>query len=258
MVCSRPTTKNGEILYPCGKCPACRKFNAAEWAARLEHESGYHSLSSFITLTYSQENFSKSVSKRHIQLFMKKLRKWYPQKLKYFIAAEYGPKTHRAHYHGIIFGASLDQKTLQLIWKNGFVSVGTVRSESIRYTTNYILTKLYDDPPPGSEVQRVFSLKSHGLGRQWALDNQQQLREEGCIRHRGRECPVPRYYVKLLDLPILAEKQDEKRAEYDRLATEWNKRSEAHDETSQIIMARQQSEKAYLSRYQKENQERNI
>lgn len=52
-------------------------------------------------------------SKRDIQLFMKRVRKnidkiifknkKYEKSIRYYIASEYGPTTHRPHYHGIIF-----------------------------------------------------------------------------------------------------------------------------------------------------------
>ncbi len=52
------------------------------------------------------------VCKRDVQNFMKRLRWWISKdkdfnnedrKLRYYIASEYGPKTYRPHYHGVLF-----------------------------------------------------------------------------------------------------------------------------------------------------------
>ena len=73
-----------------------------QWAFRLQQELKVSSSSHFVTLTYNEENLTKSkdgipiVSKRDIQLFIKRLRKALPSyKLRYFLVSEYGPTTLR-------------------------------------------------------------------------------------------------------------------------------------------------------------------
>jgi hypothetical protein len=50
----------------------------------------------------------ESISKRHLQLFLKRLRKHYNvQGIKYLASGEYGGKLDRPHYHLVIFGLPL-------------------------------------------------------------------------------------------------------------------------------------------------------
>ena len=108
---------------PCGHCLGCRVDHAKEWSNRLIMESMYHDSAFFVTLTYDDDHIpivehtdeetgeyfiNSSLCKRDIQLFIKKLRRRFPDdSIRYYIAGEYGPSTGRAHYHAIIFGLHL-------------------------------------------------------------------------------------------------------------------------------------------------------
>lgn len=142
--------------YPCGKCLYCLEKRRLPWTVRLTHERRFWSRfgipTYFVTLTYDPENLPKNgVSKRDIQLFLKRLRKSYnsleDNKLKYFCVSEYGPTTHRAHYHLILFGFNRNlSTTLRYIansWNKGFVKVSRVKPARIRYVTKYS-TKFFD------------------------------------------------------------------------------------------------------------------
>lgn len=108
MQCTKPVFLAREGLnVPCGKCMACRIARSREWTTRLIHELSYWDKASFVTLTYDNEHLpsDNSLSVRHWQLFMKRLRKQVePLKIKYFASGEYGDKFGRPHYHAIIFG----------------------------------------------------------------------------------------------------------------------------------------------------------
>lgn len=110
-------------LVPCGRCLGCRLDYSSQWAARCMLELGYHDSSWFLTLTYDDVHVPRSyvadsetgeaiehltLRYRDFQLFMKRLRKNSGQKLRYYMAAEYGSLTYRPHYHVIIFGLELD------------------------------------------------------------------------------------------------------------------------------------------------------
>lgn len=90
------------------------------------------------------------VSKRDIQLFLKRLRKSLePCKIRYFISSEYGPETHRPHYHGIIFNYPVNhadckekqivnfEKVLQRAWQNGFVRADLCNGPRLNYCAKY-------------------------------------------------------------------------------------------------------------------------
>jgi len=65
--CTNPyyvTSQN--LLVPCGKCLQCRIAHSREWALRVLHEMNFWEDSAFVTLTYSEENCPKSISKREL------------------------------------------------------------------------------------------------------------------------------------------------------------------------------------------------
>ena len=115
----------------------------------------------FITLTYNPENEPTLINKRDVQLFLKRLRQHYVReylrqfpkkerqyrikyapKFRYLICAEYGERTLRPHYHGILFGIpKTDQSEVHVTnaWQKGFVHVGTVTKASIHYVSKYLL-----------------------------------------------------------------------------------------------------------------------
>ena len=112
MQCTNPENyfPNGQLnarKWPCGKCLACELNKQAEWATRLMLERRCHDTAIFFTLTYDQEHCPEQLSKRHVQLFVKRWRKNYGTQPRYFICAEYGSKHGRPHYHGIFFGEKM-------------------------------------------------------------------------------------------------------------------------------------------------------
>lgn len=112
------------VEIPCGKCIGCRLDYSRQWANRMLLELEYHDVAWFVTLTYDNNHVPLSyygdpasgealpamtVCKRDFQLFMKRLRKAYPDdKIRYYCCSEYGPETQRPHYHCILYGLHLD------------------------------------------------------------------------------------------------------------------------------------------------------
>lgn len=71
-----------EMEVPCGQCLGCRLDRARMWTSRIIHEASLHEYdhgNSFVTLTYDDKNLPNnwSLDKRHFQLFMKRLRKFF-------------------------------------------------------------------------------------------------------------------------------------------------------------------------------------
>lgn len=111
------------ILIPCGKCIGCRLEYSRQWANRLMLELQYHDSAYFVTLTYNPGHVPKAyyadpetgeakesltLCKRDVQLFIKRLRKAFPNDhIRYYYCGEYGTQTFRPHYHMIIFGLHL-------------------------------------------------------------------------------------------------------------------------------------------------------
>lgn len=137
------TLKDGNIV-PCSNCPTCRAKRVSSWSFRLKQHEKTSKSSFFVTLTYSTQfvplcdNGLMTLDKRDCQLYFKKLRKANPlAKLSYYLAAEYGTKSKRPHYHIILFDVyNIDSITN--CWEKGAVHIGTVSGASIGYTLKYI------------------------------------------------------------------------------------------------------------------------
>ena len=103
------------VQLPCGQCIGCRLEKSRQWAMRIAHESSLYDQNCFLTLTFSDEHLPQnlSVSKRDLQLFMKRLRKHFaPRKIRFFQCGEYGELNMRPHYHSILFNVDFPDKYL--------------------------------------------------------------------------------------------------------------------------------------------------
>ena len=107
-----PLNKDGKVIVPCGKCMNCLTNRRESWIIRLIEEFKTKK-ATFLTLTYNDENLvyadgeKPTLSKRDVQLFLKRLRKSLKKSIKYYCVGEYGTRTNRPHYHFILFNSSL-------------------------------------------------------------------------------------------------------------------------------------------------------
>ena len=146
------------INLPCGKCLLCRKRRAQEIAIRALFEiKSYDPLQqhSFITLTVDDDHMKEvfpgaRLQHRPFQLFMKRLRKRGID-VRYLMCGEYGEKTHRPHYHAVLFGwypsdSYFDacgcyhgSKMLEQLWPFGHLTVDRVNENRVFYVSGYTL-----------------------------------------------------------------------------------------------------------------------
>lgn len=203
----------GLTAFNCGYCPECLKQRANVWALRSCYESKESPYNMMITLTYDSykrddrgriigENIPDPniiLSKRHVQLFLKRLRKFAGDcKLKYIVCGEHGSRTNRAHYHCLIFGFCFDDlipykkskrgnqiyksPKLTELWGHGICTVDSYRinGQVSRYCTKYIAKN--------TRTEDCFMLFSRGIG------------EKGLLRDfngkfytvEGRRYPIPK------------------------------------------------------------------
>lgn len=208
-----------EFFVPCGKCLYCRLQRRKEWCLRLTHENQHYKKSSFVTLTYDDENINITTSsklptlkKSDLQKYFKKLRKS-GSKFKYYACGEYGENTQRPHYHAILFGIDYDEeKLINTNWNHGSVHIGFVSPDSIRYTAQYIDKKIYgkqsEEHYQGREPE--FQCQSQGMGLKYLEENLKEIIENGYILFKGKEQSIPRYYLKKMEEKLLNRKQWEK------------------------------------------------
>ena len=202
----RGSDLDADYMIPCGKCVACHAERRRDWGIRMFHESQYHEQNSFVTLTYDDDNCPEELCKLDLDRFLARLRKHH--KVRYFLCGEYGEKTHRPHYHAIIFGQDFrggrytyrindelwGNKQLQQTWSHGEVVIGDFTPATAMYTAGYVGKKL------GKE-QEGFTIMSRKppIGWQWAVDNQDQLNRLGHVVIEGRVWPIPKAYFKWID-----------------------------------------------------------
>lgn len=240
MQCFKPIVidvkSNGKkiaMTVPCGKCMGCRIALRREWSVRIMHElDSFGSIGSFITLTYSDINLPENgtLRKDHWQKFMKRLRKYYPdKKIRFYACGEYGGEKKRPHYHAIIFGISLDDleakrvnnrlisRVIERLWRDGFNVVGTVTTDSAQYVAGYIEKKLTGEAGE-EEYEKTgriapFSLCSQGIGKNYCEANSEQIKQLLNITVKGKNVGIPRYYKKRINLDqnALYDKGEEQR-----------------------------------------------
>ncbi|AXL15106.1 replication initiator protein [Microviridae sp.] len=212
MLCSKPYRKGIES-FPCGRCTPCLLNRQSVWATRCHLESLLWGDSIFITLTYDDEHLptTQKAGRRSVQLFLKRWRKLLPQKIRYFIAMEYG-KLGRMHFHGIIFNASrFDAESLNAAWENGFTHVGECNEKTINYVTKYITKG--DSRVEEETGRKTFALMSRnngiGYGAIKELARAVEVRPDcaasiaesdvpASVRVNGRKRPVGRYITRKL------------------------------------------------------------
>lgn len=179
---------NHAIQVPCGKCAECLRTKQNDYMVRIYEEMMQVNKSCFITLTYAPKNVPYfihegkmyfTVWKKDITDWLKRLRTNYERKtgktgLRFFLCSEYGPKTHRPHYHAIFFG--LDKKDLLSAltdWSKRFgyymakdvdYSDRASLERSARYVAKYSCKGVFEDPfresweglPEFSKIQQRF------------------------------------------------------------------------------------------------------
>ena len=201
---------------PCGRCRACRIQRTSEWTLRILHEMENHDANVFITLTYNETNLPENndLQPEELVLFWKRLRKALGgRKIKYYACGEYGEKYRRPHYHAIVFGLGIQEKSeIEEAWRKGYVQVGTVTEQSARYVASYIMDKDESIDRCKFEGKKVkpFQRSSLGLGKKWILEHQDKVLENMSIKRKGKEVGIPRYYMKVLADKVTVEKQNEK------------------------------------------------
>ncbi len=182
--------KEWYVPVPCGKCASCHCDYSRDWSNRMILELQDHDEAMFLTLTYNDDHLPLSpkgfptLDKRDIQLFLKRLRKYLGDKrIRYYLAGEYGSRTHRPHYHAIIYGIGVNtfddivfrgnnklghpfftSPKLESIWGNGFVMFSSVTWRTCNYVARYVLKKQAERDDCDGVCLPPFNLSSRNPG----------------------------------------------------------------------------------------------
>lgn len=240
------------MLIPCGQCIGCRIRQREDWTTRIELEARDYPKEEvwFITLTYDDDHVPGMIVKtgeimrkvqytwkpgekrpnsvqillyEDIQKFLKRLRKAYKGKLRYFVAGEYGEQTARPHYHMILYGwrptdlenlykihhnGYYTSKWLADLWGMGQIQIAQAVPETYRYVAGYVTKKMYEiDGKKANQYYELgqtkpfacMSLKP-GLGDNYYQDHKAEIWRQGYIQcTNGKQAQIPRYYEKQME-----------------------------------------------------------
>lgn len=192
------------LMVPCGKCVACQQAHAKAWALRCSLELQQHDNAVFTTLTYDEKHRPVTLTKRHIQLWLKRLRRSITTPIRFFASGEYGERTGRPHYHAILYGIDESRAdSIENAWALGHCKTDRITPARIAYTAGYTAKKagwyqqqkeeridpetgeLYNWQPPFIQMSRRPGIGAHA--RQWP----ESWRLYAV--HNGHKQAVPRY-----------------------------------------------------------------
>lgn len=240
------------MLIPCGQCIGCRIQQREDWTTRIELEARQWPKEQvwFITLTYDDDHVPGMILKTgeimrkvqyvwkpgekspesvqtllytDVQKFLKRLRKAYKSRLRFFCAGEYGEQTARPHYHMILYGwEPTDLKQLykirhngyytsewmQKLWGNGQIQIAQAVPETYRYVAGYVTKKMYEIDGKKANAyyelgqQKPFACMSlkPGLGDAYYQEHKEEIWKQGYIQcTNGKQAQIPRYYEKMME-----------------------------------------------------------
>lgn len=173
------------VDVPCGHCEECIQAYRKVWAYRCMLEAEHSRDCWFVTLTYDNIHNDGSLHKRHLQLFMKRLRKIVGPGVRFFASGEYGTHgTHRPHYHVLLFNCPMRQRlfaTFELYeaWTLGSIKADpVVNMQTCAYVAGYTSKKLVDWKMPKSFTPPFIAMSRRpGIGERWISEHLDQIAE---------------------------------------------------------------------------------
>ena len=221
-------TRPDLVQVPCGSCLGCRAEQGRQWAIRMVLEERMHSRSWFVTLTYDDESLPEhgSLYPQDVREFAKSVRRNRAAgSFSYFIAGEYGPETHRPHYHAVLFGLDLPNRvplpdrdsgpiwwspTVASHWKHGSHEVADVTFGSAAYVASYVQKKVKAEADAEyylrvsehtgeiASVHPEFARMSRNpaIGRRWIEKYWADVYPRDYVVIDGQESKPPRYFDK--------------------------------------------------------------
>lgn len=215
------------VTLPCGNCIGCRLERSRQWAIRCVHEASLYEKNCFVTLTYqtSQLPPGNTLDHRHVQLFMKRLRRRFGSNIRYFMCGEYGERFQRPHYHLCLFNFDLKDKklfktsngnsiytsqALSELWvdergeSRGFSTVGALTFESAAYVARYVTKKINGLPATehyhGRKPEYCVPSRRPGIGRPWIEKYHGDVFNSDFVVLRNKKMRAPKFYDRWFSL----------------------------------------------------------
>lgn len=236
------------LALPCGNCIGCRTNRAQAWALRCQLEYHQHPTAVFATLTYDDEHKPLTLDKEHVSAYIKKIRKQFTNKLRFFASGEYGEITNRPHYHAIIYGLSeREAPRLEEAWTKGHVRIDPATPANIAYTAGYCSKKIgyrrttheRSDPTTGEvyEWQPPFIQMSRNPGIGAAAKQFTDSWRLYAIKD-GHKMKVPRYLHEAWQNQATAEEIEQLRNEIEQIARQTDNNKERRQAAEKIAEAK--------------------
>lgn len=202
-MCRTPVMIPNVGPVPCRNCKLCRDNRINDWVGRCiaEAKTSDHSLA--VTLTYGGDDRvyglvnpeATVLSYTDVQGYLKRLRKWTPARIRFFVTGEFGTRKQRAHWHMLVFLKGGLVPNLRLgeryvhddgaghpLWPQGVSYWDMCDVKTIRYIVKYIQKQdneatslkalgLSTKPPLGDEYFKLEAIKyaNQGLSPQSLL-----------------------------------------------------------------------------------------
>lgn len=256
--------RSEKLRVPCGHCIGCLLDRANDHATRCWCQTQTSDINEccFITLTYDEQHIPKDryLKIKDQQDFWKRLRYYFKnKKIKYFGCGEYGPKTHRPHWHFCVWGYKptdlkfynynhngdklYTSKELKNIWGNGFVIIGELTYKSACYVSRYCTKKIFKKQKWSKDIgiKPECTICSKGIGLEyWEKYSENIIKNNGIhikIGDKVKNKRIPKYFMKKF--------KDMDPIEYDWYTFEKSEQAKAQWE--QTLSKTSISEQEYLS-----------
>lgn len=179
----------GYVPIGCGWCMECMKQKANHWKVRLMEDIKEHKNGRFITLTFSNEAYTKlaegieatgylldnEIATKAVRYFLERWRRKHKKSVRHWLITELGGNgTENIHLHGIIWTDTPSE--INRIWNNGKFEYGYVwdgtrkNGQVVNYvnekTVNYI-TKYVTKADLKHKSYKPKILCSAGIGRNY-------------------------------------------------------------------------------------------
>lgn len=179
------------LLVPCGQCALCLHTKRLQWVYRMEEESRFSDITSYVTFTYDDAHLvwgehAPSLDSNDFSKFLARLKrklKKYGIHTRYYGNGEYGDNSLRPHYHLNMFFKIenydennylkyLDKigEIINQLWIKGNICMDTANFATMYYVAKYT-TKICGNTPSGSEQPRVLCSKHPYIGSEYLRRN---------------------------------------------------------------------------------------